>query len=119
MLYDLGTSSNPPLVTIANNKQVLQVMLHISRMYSHLEQVALRSVHSMKSNTPLLDAMVMFQREFKVIKEANSVEALRSQLTQQELEQYGDAVTPQYVYDAIAKVDRFNSMRVSQTYALL
>ena len=68
----------------------------------------------MKSNTPLVDAMIMFMREFKVLASADSANLLRTLLTQQQLEQYGDPVTPQYVYDAIAKLDRFNSMRVSQ-----
>lgn len=67
----------------------------------------------MKSDTPLVDAMIMFMREFKVLANADSVDMLRKSLTQQQLEQYGDSVTPQYVYDAIAKLERFNSMRVS------
>ena len=71
----------------------------------------------MKSNTPLVDAMIMFMREFKVLASADSVDVLRGLLTQQQLEQYGDPVTPQYVYDAIAKLDRFISMRVSKDYS--
>lgn len=67
----------------------------------------------MKSATPLVDAMIMFMREFKVLASADSATALRSLLTQQQLEQYGEPVTPQYVYDAIAKLERFNGMRVS------
>ena len=67
----------------------------------------------MKSETPLVDAMIMFMREFKVLAAADSVDVLRMLLTQQQLEQYGEPVTPQYVYDAIAKLERFNSMRVS------
>jgi hypothetical protein len=51
-------------------------------------------------------------REFKVLASADSVDILRASLSQQQLEQYGDPVTPQYVYDAIAKLDRFNGMRV-------
>jgi ubiquitin carboxyl-terminal hydrolase 10 len=66
----------------------------------------------MKSATPLVDAMIMFMREFKVLASADSVDMLRAMLSQPQLEQYGDPVTPQYVYDAIAKLDRFNSMRV-------
>jgi ubiquitin carboxyl-terminal hydrolase 10 len=68
----------------------------------------------MESDTPLVDAMIMFMREFNVLASAESSDALRMQLTQQQLEQYGKSVTPQYVYDAIAKLDRFNSMRVSR-----
>ena len=66
----------------------------------------------MKSDTPLVDAMIMFMREFKVLARAESTDGLRKQLGQQKLEQYGEAVIPQYVYDAIAKLERFVSMRV-------
>lgn len=67
----------------------------------------------MKSNTPLVDAMIMFMREFQVLASAESVDVLRMLLNQQQLEQYGEAFTPEYVYDAIRKLDRFSSMRVS------
>ena len=67
----------------------------------------------MKSDTPLIDAMIMFMREFKVLASADSVDVLRMLLNQQQLEEYGDPVIPQYVYDAIGKLDRFASMRVS------
>lgn len=67
----------------------------------------------MKSETPLVDAMIMFMREFKVLASAQSANALRSILKQEQLEQYGDAVTPEYVYDVIRKLPRFAGMRVS------
>lgn len=72
----------------------------------------------MKSNTPLVDAMIMFMREFKVLASAKSVDGLRSLLKQEQLEQYGDSVTPDYVYDVIRKLPRFASMRVSQEIVL-
>lgn len=72
-----------------------------------------RTVHSMKSDTPLVDAMIMFMREFPVLASAESTDVLRMQLNQQQLEQYGDAFAPEYVYDAIRKLERFSSMRVS------
>lgn len=73
-----------------------------------------RTVHSMKSDTPLVDAMIMFMKEFRVLASAESADVLRMLLSQQQLEQYGEPVTPEYVYDAIRKLERFNSMRVSQ-----
>ena len=73
----------------------------------------------MKSDTPLVDAMIMFMREFKVLASAESPDVLRTLLNQQRLEQYGEPVTPEYVYDAIRKLDRFNSMRVSQVLECL
>ena len=67
----------------------------------------------MKSDTPLLDAMIMFMREFKVLASAESLEQLRTTLKQDQLEIYGDPVTPEYVYDVIRKLPRFAGMRVS------
>lgn len=97
-------STNPP--------KILQVLVFCIPFYNFLDQVRQRTVHSMKSATPLVDAMIMFMREFKVLASADSADLLRARLSQPQLEQYGDSVIPQYVYDAIAKLDRFNSMRV-------
>nr|POE62524.1 putative ubiquitin carboxyl-terminal hydrolase 3 [Quercus suber] len=80
----------------------------------YMNSVRQRTVHSMKSETPLVDAMIMFMREFKVLASAESVDILRKGLKQEQLEQYGDPVTPEYVYDAIRKLPRFQSMRVSR-----
>jgi hypothetical protein len=55
----------------------------------------------------------MFMREFKVIDSAVSVDQLKRRLKSEELEQYGDAFTPEFVYDAIRKLPRFAAMRVS------
>lgn len=65
----------------------------------------------MKSDTPLVDAMIMFMREFKVLAGAESADVLRKMLKQDQLEVYGDPVTPEYVYDVIRKLPRFASMR--------
>ncbi len=54
----------------------------------------------------------MFTREFRVIDAATSVEQLRRRLKSEELEQYGEAFTPDFVYDVIRKLPRFSSMRV-------
>jgi ubiquitin carboxyl-terminal hydrolase 10 len=55
----------------------------------------------------------MFMREFKVIDSATSVEQLRLRLKEGELEQYGEAFTPDFVYDVIKRLPRFVTMRVS------
>jgi ubiquitin carboxyl-terminal hydrolase 10 len=52
-------------------------------------------------------------REFSVIDSAVTVEQLRLRLKDQELEQYGDAFIPEYVYDVIKRLPRFSTMRVS------
>ena len=51
--------------------------------------------------------------EFKIIDSAVSVDQLRRRLKLEELEQYGEPFTPEFVYDAIRKLPRFASMRVS------
>lgn len=90
---------------------VLQVLIFCIPFYDFLDQVGKRAAHSFKSETPLIDAMIMFMREFKVIDSAVSAEQLRRRLKSEELEQYGEPFTPEFVYDAIRKLPRFASMR--------
>lgn len=52
-------------------------------------------------------------REFHVIDSAVSVEQLRMRLRDNELEQYGEAFIPEFVYELIRHLPRFSSMRVS------
>lgn len=51
-------------------------------------------------------------REFRVIDAASSVDQLRLRLKQNELEQYGEAFTPEYVYEAMRQLPRFKDMQV-------
>ena len=52
-------------------------------------------------------------QEFSVIDSATSAEQLKLRLKENELEQYGDPVLSEYVYDVINRLPRFSSMRVS------
>ena len=52
-------------------------------------------------------------REFSIIDSAVSVEQLRMRLKDNELETYGEAFIPEYVYDVIKRLPRFSTMRVS------
>ncbi|KAK4609412.1 putative ubiquitin carboxyl-terminal hydrolase 3 [Fulvia fulva] len=90
---------------------VLQVLVFCVPFYSFLDQVRQRTVHSMKSDTPLVDAMIMFVREFKILAKAPSAGALRPMLKQEQLEQYGEPCTPEYVYEVIQRLPRFAGMR--------
>ena len=54
-------------------------------------------------------------REFPIIDSAVSVEQLRMRLRTNELEQYGDAFIPEFVYQVIRRLPRFSSMRVGQS----
>lgn len=56
----------------------------------------------------------MFIREFPTIDSAISAEQLRMRLKDRELEDYGDAFTPDFVYEVIRRLPRFSSMRVSR-----
>lgn len=63
-------------------------------------------------------------REYPVIDAAVSVDQLRMRLKGHELEQYGEAFIPEFVYEVIRRLPRFSSMRVrapwcifSQVYA--
>lgn len=90
---------------------VLQVLIFCLPFYDFLDQVSKKAAYSFKSETPLIDAMIMFMREYKVIDSAVSTEQLRRRLKNEELEQYGEPFTPEFVYDAIRKLPRFASMR--------
>ncbi|KAF7677315.1 cysteine proteinase [Alternaria burnsii] len=93
---------------------ILQVLLFCVPFYDFLDQVAKRAAHSFKSETPLVDAMIMFLRDFRLIDSANNVEQLRLRLKGNELEQYGDPLTPEYVYDVIKRLPRFDNMKRGQ-----
>lgn len=51
-------------------------------------------------------------REFPVIDSAVSVDQLRMRLKDNELEQYGEAFIPEFVYEVIRRLPRFATMRV-------
>lgn len=53
-------------------------------------------------------------RDFKVIDSAVSAEKLRLRLKDTELEQYGEPLTPEYVYDVIKRLPRFDNMKRGQ-----
>lgn len=57
----------------------------------------------------------MLLREYKVIGSAVSAEQLQKRLKSEELEQYGDAFIPEFVYDAMKRLPRFATMQVRLT----
>lgn len=90
---------------------VLQVLLFCAPFYDFLEQAGKKLAHSFNSETPLIDAMIEFVRDFKIIDSAVSVDQLRRRLKSAELEQYGEPFIPEFIYEAIRKLPRFSSMR--------
>lgn len=55
--------------------------------------------------------MIMFMRDLPVLASAPNVEGLRKVLKPDQLERYGEPITPEYIYDAIKHLPRFQSMR--------
>ncbi|KAK3296763.1 uncharacterized protein B0H64DRAFT_108683 [Chaetomium fimeti] len=90
---------------------VLQVLIFCIPFFDFLDQVSKKAAHSFKSETPLVDAMVMFMREFKAIDSAASADQLKKRLKNEEYEKYGEPFTPEFVYEVIRNLPRFASMR--------
>ncbi|RDA94239.1 hypothetical protein CP533_0567 [Ophiocordyceps camponoti-saundersi (nom. inval.)] len=90
---------------------VLQVLIFCTPFYDFLDQVSKRAAHSFKSETPLIDAMIMFVHEYKVLASAPNANLLRRKLKSDDLEKYGEPFTPEFVYEAIRQLPRFASMR--------
>ncbi|KAM0279225.1 hypothetical protein ACHAQH_004682 [Verticillium albo-atrum] len=102
------------LVNIGNMcymNSVLQVLLFCVPFYDFLDQISEKVPLSFKSQTPILDAMILFMKEFQVINSGDSVAKLRRLLKNEELEQYGTSFTPEFIYQAIEPDKRFENMR--------
>ncbi|KAJ5584161.1 uncharacterized protein N7459_003961 [Penicillium hispanicum] len=90
---------------------VLQILVSCVPFHQFLDYVGRRAAHSFHSDVPLIDAMIMFMREFRVIDAATSEEQLKLRLKPNELEQYGEAFVPEFVYEMIRQLPRFRDMR--------
>ncbi|KAJ5661705.1 uncharacterized protein N7477_009321 [Penicillium maclennaniae] len=90
---------------------VLQILVSCVPFHQFLDHVGHRAAHSFHSDMPLIDALIMFMREFRVIDAATSEEQLRMRLKPNELEQYGEPFVPEFVYEMIRQLPRFRDMR--------
>lgn len=90
---------------------VLQILVSCVPFHQFLDHVGKRAAHSFHNDMPLIDAMIMFMREFNVIDAAASEEQLRLRLKPNELEQYGEAFVPEFVYEMVRQLPRFRDMR--------
>lgn len=88
---------------------VLQGLTFCTPFYDFLDQVGKNAVHSFKSETPMLDAMIMYIREFKVLARAEPA-ALRQNLKKADYDAHGRPFTPDFVYHATKEIPRFASM---------
>lgn len=89
---------------------VLQTLVFCSPVYDFLERVGRRAVHGFKSDFPLMDAMIMFLREFRVMESGRTINSLRKKLSPGAFEQVGDSFTPEYVYKVIRRLPLFKTM---------
>lgn len=58
-------------------------------------------------------------REFRIIDAAHTEEQLKLRLKPNELEDYGEAFVPEFVYEVIRQLPRFRDMRVSLIPSLI
>lgn len=90
---------------------VLQILVFCLPFYDFISKVADRAPHTFKSDTPLVDAIIMFVREYAVICSASSVDNLRLRLKPEDYDNFGESLIPEYVYTAIKDLPRFREMR--------
>ncbi|RDW69069.1 mRNA-binding ubiquitin-specific protease UBP3 [Aspergillus mulundensis] len=90
---------------------VLQILISCVPFYQFMDHIGKRASHSFHSDFPMVDALIMFMKEFRVIDAAHNEEQLRMRLKANELEQYGEAFIPEFVYEVIRQLPRFRDMR--------
>ncbi|KAL3466492.1 hypothetical protein BJX64DRAFT_284430 [Aspergillus heterothallicus] len=90
---------------------VLQILVSCVPFYQFLDHIGKRASHSFQSDFPMIDALIMFMKEFRIIDAAHDEDQLRMRLKPNELEQYGEAFIPEFVYQVIRQLPRFRDMR--------
>ncbi|PWY65292.1 ubiquitin-specific protease [Aspergillus heteromorphus CBS 117.55] len=90
---------------------VLQILVSCVPFYQFLDHIGRRASHSFNSDFPMIDALIMFLREFRIIDAAHTEEQLKMRLKPNELEQYGESFIPEFVYEVIRQLPRFRDMR--------
>ncbi|PYH89754.1 ubiquitin-specific protease [Aspergillus ellipticus CBS 707.79] len=90
---------------------VLQILVSCVPFYQFLDHIGRRASHSFHSDFPMIDALIMFLREFRIIDAAHTEEQLKMRLKPTELEQYGESFIPEFVYEVIRQLPRFRDMR--------
>lgn len=104
---------------------ILQVLLYCTPFYNFLHQVKTQSTQSLKFNTPLLDALIDFQSQFKIIKSADTSQQLKEGLTPEQHRQYGETLHATSVFDAafrspaIKKLERGKQQDAEEFLTLL
>jgi ubiquitin carboxyl-terminal hydrolase 10 len=87
------------------------VLFHCVPFYSFLDVVNSKAIHNFKSGTPILDAMILFMKEFRILASADSAESLHQKLKKEQLEKYGETLAPENIYEAVRQNPRFLHMK--------
>ncbi|KAF3080357.1 hypothetical protein TWF569_001659 [Orbilia oligospora] len=87
---------------------ILQALLFCGPFFLFLDAVSRKVAHNFKNETPLIDAMIMFMREFRRVTPGS---LLSSDSPISDMTLSGDPFVPEYVYEAVKGLKRFSSMR--------
>ncbi|KAF9947727.1 hypothetical protein BGZ65_008585, partial [Modicella reniformis] len=79
---------------------ILQPLLHCPPFYNLLIQIKKRVAYDHKNSTPLVNSLILFMSEFLI--------------SEKEQSGYGSPFVPEYVYDALRGLKKFDSMRGRQ-----
>ncbi|KAK6527864.1 hypothetical protein TWF281_009132 [Arthrobotrys megalospora] len=87
---------------------ILQALLFCGPFFMFLDAISRKVVHNFKNETPMIDAMVLFMREFRRFP-PSALSA--SDNSSSDITLSGDPFVPEYVYEAVRGHKRFSSMR--------
>ncbi|KAI5800246.1 ubiquitin-specific protease [Peziza echinospora] len=90
---------------------ILQMIIFCGPFYHFLDLLGKNVAHSFKGDTPLIDTMIVFLREFRVMGQKAAFEKLSGFKEKEYLEAFGEPFVPEFVYGALREVQRFASMR--------
>lgn len=91
---------------------ILQVLVYCPPFYNLFDRIGKEVRQKMSSHTPLMDAMVMFIREFQLLSDlAARSGQIGEKAKQVALENIGEAFGPDNIYKSMQGNSRFNSMQ--------
>ncbi|CCG83244.1 Predicted protein [Taphrina deformans PYCC 5710] len=91
---------------------ILQVLVYCPPFYNLFDRIGKEVRQKMSSKTPLMDAMVMFIREFQLLSDIAARSGhIGEKAKQIALENIGEAFGPDNIYKSMRGNSRFNSMQ--------
>jgi len=82
---------------------ILQPLLYCAPFYNFIYSLKKETIHSMNNKPSIIESMIMFFDEFKVVKKKEL-----------DGEEYGESFIPEYVYDALRKFNSSTSLKGRQ-----